>query len=100
MAHFFYCVHLREERRAKGFLPRSTEFRWSVFVGQKTKVHRIDEGYAWPGMKISDISIDISPIYPISAMFDTISAMIDISPIYRFWTDISWKYHVCGTCVC
>ena len=49
------------------------------------------------GMKISDISIDISPIYPISVMFDTISAMTDISSIYRFWTDISWKYQVYGT---
>ena len=40
---------MREEkkRKAKSFLPRSTEFRWSVFVGPKTKVHRIDEGYAW-----------------------------------------------------
>ena len=35
-----------------------------------------------PRMKISNISVDISPIYPISVMFDTISAMIDISPIY------------------
>ena len=51
-----------------------------------------------PGMKISDISVDISPIYPISVMFDTISAMTDISLIYRFWTDISWKHQVCGTC--
>ena len=40
-------------------------------------------------MKISDISVDISPIYPISVMFDTILVMTDISPIYRFWTDIS-----------
>ena len=39
------------------------------------------------GMKIFDISFDISPIYPISVMFDTISAM----------TDISWKCQVCGT---
>ena len=40
---------VREERkrRAKSFLPRSTEFRWSVFIGPRTKVHRIDEGYAW-----------------------------------------------------
>ena len=30
-------------------------------------------------MKIFDISVDISPIYPISVMFDTISAMTDIS---------------------
>ena len=51
-------------------------------------------------MKISDISVDISPIYPISVMFDTISVMTDISPIYRFWIDISWKYHVCGTRAC
>ena len=41
------------------------------------------------GMKISDISVDISPIFPISVMFDTISAITDISLIYRFWTDIS-----------
>ena len=44
--------------------------------------------YLESGMKISDISIDISSIYPISVMFDTISAMTDISyigfgPIYR-----------------
>ena len=50
-------------------------------------------------MKISDISIDISSIYPISVIFDTILAMTDISPIYRFWTDISCKYQVCGTYV-
>ena len=49
------------------------------------------------GMKISDISVDISSIYPILVMFDTLSAMTDISPIYRFWTDLSWKYQVCGT---
>ena len=30
-------------------------------------------------MKISDISVDISSIYPILVMFDTISAMTDIS---------------------
>ena len=28
------------------------EFRWSVFVGSRTKVHRIDKGYAWvPGKR-------------------------------------------------
>ena len=32
------------------------------------------------GIKISDISVDISPIYPISVMFDTISVS-DISDI-------------------
>ena len=42
-------VRVREERkmRAKSFLPRSTEFRWSEFVEPRTKVHRIDEGYTW-----------------------------------------------------
>ena len=40
------------------------------------------------GMKISFIFVDIFFIYPISVMFDTISAMTDISPIYRFLTDI------------
>ena len=34
-------------------------------------------------MKISDISVDISLIYPISMMFDTISAMTNISSIYH-----------------
>ena len=43
-------------------------------------------------MKISDISVDISPIYPISMMFDKILTMIDILSIFMFWTDISWKY--------
>ena len=42
-------VRVREERkrRAKIFLPGSTEFHRSKFVGLRTKVHRIDEGYAW-----------------------------------------------------
>ena len=35
------------KRRAKSFLPRSTEFRWSIFVGPRTKVYRIDKGYVW-----------------------------------------------------
>ena len=36
--------------RAKGFLLRFTEFRWSVFVKPRTIVHRIDKGYVWvPG---------------------------------------------------
>ena len=53
------------------------------------------------GLKISDILADIS------VMFDTISAIDNrlreksvISAIYRFWTDISWKYRVCGTRMC
>ena len=42
-------MRVREERKTttKRFLPRSTEFHWSVFIGPRTKVHRIDEGYAW-----------------------------------------------------
>ena len=54
----------------------------------------------YPEMKISDIS----PIYRISVMLDTISAIdnrlrekLVISVIYRFWIDISLKYRVCGT---
>ena len=37
----------------------------------------------WSRMKISDISVDISPIYPILVMFDTISTIYPISAIYR-----------------
>ena len=33
--------------KAKSFLPRSTGFCWSKFVGPRMKVHHIDEGYAW-----------------------------------------------------
>ena len=44
-----------------------------------------DEDEEQAGMKISDICVDISPIYPISVMFDTISAMTDISPIYPIY---------------
>ena len=60
-----------------------------------------DENIRYIRRYISDISVDISLIYPISVMFDTILAMIDISPNiswkYRFWTNISCKYQVCGT---
>ena len=43
----FDCVRKEKEKEeSQGFLPRSTEFRWSVFVRPRTKVHRIDEGYA------------------------------------------------------
>ena len=49
-AHFLVLTE-RERRREKeesqGFLPRSTEFHWSVFVGPRMKAHRIDKGYAW-----------------------------------------------------
>ena len=33
--------------RAKDFLPKSMEFRSSVFVGPRSKVHHIDKGYVW-----------------------------------------------------
>ena len=33
--------------RASNFSLRSTEIRWSVFVGSRTKVHVLDKGYAW-----------------------------------------------------
>ena len=49
-AHFpIWSRKKGEERksRAKSFLSRSTEFCWSVFVRPRTKVHRMDEGYAW-----------------------------------------------------
>ena len=48
---FFLLVQarVREERkrRAKSFLPRSMKFRWSEFIGLRTKVHCIDEAHAW-----------------------------------------------------
>ena len=48
---FCGCVRVRvreeKKRRAKGFFPRSTEFRRLKFVEPKTKVHHIDEGYVW-----------------------------------------------------
>ena len=31
----------------QNFSLRSTEFRWSKFVGTRTKVHLLDEGYVW-----------------------------------------------------
>ena len=44
-------------------------------------------------MKISDISVDISPIYPILVMFDTISVMTDISVLDRYIMEISNMWH-------
>ena len=48
---FFLLVHVRvreeRNRRAKSFFPRSTESCRSKFVRPRTKVHRIDKGYAW-----------------------------------------------------
>ena len=42
------------------------------------------------GMKISDISVDISPI---SVMFDMISAITDISVLDRYIVEISCLWH-------
>ena len=36
----------RKERNSK-FSLQSTEFRRSKFVGSRTKVHLLDEGYSW-----------------------------------------------------
>ena len=47
-------------------------------------------------MKISDISVDISPIYLISVIFDTISAMTDISVLDRYIMEISGLWHTCA----
>ena len=45
-------------------------------------------------MKISDISTDISPIYSILTMLDTISAiMTDISVLNRYIVEISGMWH-------
>ena len=57
----FVRMRVREERkrRAKSFLPRSTKFRRSKFVGPRTKVHRIDEGYAWVS-KMRDFAKDLN----------------------------------------
>ena len=44
-------------------------------------------------MKISDISVDISPIYHISVIFDTISAMTDISVLDQYIVEISGLWH-------
>ena len=46
----FLVLVMRERRGEKedsqGFLPRSTEFHWSVFIVPIKKVPRIDKGYA------------------------------------------------------
>ena len=36
-----------ESEREPNFSLRSTEFRRSEYVGSRTKVHILDEGYAW-----------------------------------------------------
>ena len=37
----------RKIKKNKNFSFRSTEFRRSKFVGKRTKVHLLDEGYVW-----------------------------------------------------
>ena len=34
-----------KEKKNQNFSLRSTKFRWSEFVGPRTKVHLLDEGY-------------------------------------------------------
>ena len=43
--------------RAKSFLPRSMEFRWSKFVKPRMKVHCINEDYVWV-LKMRDFAED------------------------------------------
>ena len=38
---------MERKERNSNFSLRSTEFRRSEFVGPRTKVHLLDEGYAW-----------------------------------------------------
>ena len=42
-------MRVKEERkrRAKGFFPQSIEFRRWEFIGPRTKVHCINDGYVW-----------------------------------------------------
>ena len=59
-------------------------YRLQVVMGLPDSPKIEAKGVILARMKISDISVDISPIYPISVMFDTISVMTNISLIYRF----------------
>ena len=43
----FSGVCMREKKRNPNFSIRSTEFCGSEFIGIITKVHLLDEGYAW-----------------------------------------------------
>ena len=36
-----------EERESSNFSLQSTEIGWLEFVGPRTNVHLLDEGYAW-----------------------------------------------------
>ena len=37
----------RKKKKKSNFSLQSTEFRRSEFIGPRTKVHLLDEGYAW-----------------------------------------------------
>ena len=37
----------KKKKRNPSLSLRSTEFRWLEFVGPRTKVHLLDEGYVW-----------------------------------------------------
>ena len=53
-AHSCWFTCEREDKMEKGepsFLRRSTEFRELVFIELRTKVHSIDERYAWVAEK-------------------------------------------------
>ena len=52
MSHFLLLVvrergKEKKKKKNQNFYLRSTEFRWSEFVGPRMKVHLLDEGYAW-----------------------------------------------------
>ena len=54
-------LNMREkegEKKNLSLFRRSTKFRRSEFVKPKTKVHRLDKGYAWVQKKIRDFSED------------------------------------------
>ena len=49
----------KREMKNQNFSLRSTEFRRSEFVGPRTKVHLLDEGYVWV-LKTWDFADDSS----------------------------------------
>ena len=42
-----YVGERKREERDSNFSLRSTEIGWLEFIGPRTKVHLLDEGYAW-----------------------------------------------------
>ena len=59
--------------RDKSFLPRSTEFHWSKFVGPRMKVHCIDKDYVWVP-KMRDFADDPNEEFRKSKVSDLRSA--------------------------